>query len=180
MALLNCHECGKQVSSEAKVCQSCGAKVRIPKKKTSKLLIYLLGFLVFGAVIVESLAPKGATTASSETTKPTQTDAEKAAMAKDTRNLNLALVGAKAILSSAKDPDSLEWKSIIYHPDGAACYSYRARNSFNAMILGNAVLANGKILVEGSSDGFSRSWNKECTKADGEDGLALLQAMRML
>lgn len=39
MALMNCHECKKQISTEAKVCPNCGAKARPPKKKTSKVLL---------------------------------------------------------------------------------------------------------------------------------------------
>ena len=39
MALMNCHECNKQISTDAKVCPNCGAKVRPPNKKTSKVLL---------------------------------------------------------------------------------------------------------------------------------------------
>ncbi len=42
MALIKCAECGKDVSTEAKKCPSCGAKVKIPKKPTSPFLKYLL------------------------------------------------------------------------------------------------------------------------------------------
>ncbi|ENX60732.1 conserved hypothetical protein [Acinetobacter proteolyticus] len=45
MALINCKECGVQVSTQAKACPSCGAKV---KKPTSVLTWIILGLVVFG------------------------------------------------------------------------------------------------------------------------------------
>ena len=55
MALIKCTECGKDVSTEAKKCPSCGAKVKLPKKPTSPFLKYLLigvfGVSVIGAFI---------------------------------------------------------------------------------------------------------------------------------
>ncbi len=53
MALLKCAECGKNVSSEAKKCPSCGAKVRLPKKPTSPILKFaLLGIAAMAIVIM--------------------------------------------------------------------------------------------------------------------------------
>lgn len=49
MALIKCHECGAEVSTEAKACPKCGAKVRKP---TSGALALLLGLMVIGIVIV--------------------------------------------------------------------------------------------------------------------------------
>ncbi len=44
MALIQCAECGKDVSTQAKKCPSCGAKVVLPKKPTSPLLkLFLVG-----------------------------------------------------------------------------------------------------------------------------------------
>ncbi|MDV5261608.1 zinc ribbon domain-containing protein [Acinetobacter baumannii] len=42
MALLNCKECGAQVSTQVKNCPSCGAKV----KKRSLLKWIFLGFVI--------------------------------------------------------------------------------------------------------------------------------------
>lgn len=55
MALISCHECGKEVSTEAKACQFCGAK---PKPKISKsesnfttyFILALFGVVVYGCM----------------------------------------------------------------------------------------------------------------------------------
>jgi rRNA maturation endonuclease Nob1 len=58
MALIKCHECGKDVSTEAEACPSCGAKPKAPEtpppppqppKKKSRTLLYILGgfFILF-------------------------------------------------------------------------------------------------------------------------------------
>lgn len=47
MALINCKECGAQVSTQAKNCPSCGAKV---KKPTSIITWVFLGLIIFGIV----------------------------------------------------------------------------------------------------------------------------------
>ncbi|GAB6069936.1 hypothetical protein JCM30760_10330 [Thiomicrorhabdus hydrogeniphila] len=73
MALIECHECGKQISDSASLCPNCGAPVRanqykkgnkVPytdqevavllskKKKTSHLLHLVLSLFTFGIWIV--------------------------------------------------------------------------------------------------------------------------------
>lgn len=44
MALINCHECGKEISKSADKCPHCGAP---PKKGTSIVTIAFLGIVVF-------------------------------------------------------------------------------------------------------------------------------------
>lgn len=63
MALIKCHECGTEVSTEAKTCPKCGAKV---KKPTSVALKVLLGFVAI--VIVASMAGVGGPPSTSTTT----------------------------------------------------------------------------------------------------------------
>ena len=46
MALVNCKECNKKISSDAKECPNCGYK----KKKTSWIFIAFVIFLIFGAI----------------------------------------------------------------------------------------------------------------------------------
>ncbi len=59
MALIKCHECGREMSSGARSCPHCGAKPRAPKKATSKLLLGLLALTVVGTVVI-SLQNRGA------------------------------------------------------------------------------------------------------------------------
>lgn len=49
MALGNCRECGKQVSTEAKACPNCGAKA--PVRKPRRWLWVLGGLLLLGALV---------------------------------------------------------------------------------------------------------------------------------
>ena len=55
MALMKCAECGKDVSTKAKACPSCGAK---PKKPTSKVLLALLGVIFVGSAGFANFASK--------------------------------------------------------------------------------------------------------------------------
>lgn len=54
MALIKCHECGNQVSTEAAACPACGAK---PKTPMSLIIKFGGGFLLFVAVIIAVTAP---------------------------------------------------------------------------------------------------------------------------
>lgn len=53
MALLQCHECGSDVSSSAKTCPKCGAAVRSAKNRIAKgvrIVWYVLCALVLAIV----------------------------------------------------------------------------------------------------------------------------------
>lgn len=52
MALVKCHECGKELSTKADKCPHCGAK---PKKKTS-IIVWVFA-LLFGFVIFKAMSP---------------------------------------------------------------------------------------------------------------------------
>jgi hypothetical protein len=73
-----------------------------------------------------------------------------------------------------KDPDTFELKDVIYMDDGSICYTYRAKNSFNAMLQGDAVVESSpkgiKMLVSGhDGNRFVSAWNKHCAKKTGKD-----------
>jgi hypothetical protein len=85
--------------------------------------------------------------------------------------MKLAGLAAKQLKNGMKDPDSFELKSLLFMPNGTACYEYRATNSFGAHLAGAAVLTTkGKLLVqEQNGNAFVSAWNKECTVSGGED-----------
>ena len=176
MALITCHECGKSVSTEAKKCPACGATVKQPKKPTSKMLWAFLAVLVVGAVIATSGkqaevdAAAKAEAARIAAMTPEQVAQAKAQKDKENQILTLAAAGAKTLKQSSKDPQTFEFVSITTHPNSSVCYEYRAKNSFNAMLAGDAVLSDGKLLVhESAGNAFVKAWNKNCTPADGKD-----------
>ncbi len=76
-----------------------------------------------------------------------------------------------ALRQAMKSPEAFELKSLIVKDSGAACYDYRAINSFGAKLKGNAVMIpSGRMYVhEGDDSGFVAAWNKYCTKSGGED-----------
>lgn len=217
MALVQCHECGKSVSTESKKCLACGATVKIPKppkKPMSKLLLGILAVMSIAtaamvtlngsdvAAINKDAAEKVAAAnkveeervaamtpeqraqikvqrdkldAVNKAQKDKQDAAEKAIKDKESQTRGLALVGAKALKNGAKDPQTVEFTSIVTHPNSSVCFEYRAKNSFNAMLAGAAVLANGKLLIqENSGTAFVKAWNKNCTPAGGEDVMSLV------
>lgn len=49
MALINCHECGKQVSDTAQICPNCGAPVRATQQR---ILKWNLTVLAIGMVLM--------------------------------------------------------------------------------------------------------------------------------
>ena len=195
MALVNCHECGKSVSTEAKKCPSCGATVKLPKKPTSKLVWALLGVIVVSAVVVtygqrsdlaavvdaEAVRVAAMTPeqlAKEKVQKDKNAAAEKVRKDNEARTLNAAATGAKSLKQNSKDPQTFEFVSITTHPNSSVCYTFRGKNSFNAMLAGSAVLAGGKLLIrEASGEAFVNAWNKNCTKADGEDVMAFIEGV---
>ena len=50
MALNECHECGKEISSEAKTCPNCGARNRAYKSDTKKYWFIGTFIVVFGII----------------------------------------------------------------------------------------------------------------------------------
>lgn len=65
MALMACHECGNQVSTEAKACPSCGAPPKVPvfTRKLSivkGLAIFIAGLCVIGYLIETIYGPSNA------------------------------------------------------------------------------------------------------------------------
>ncbi|WP_292839340.1 zinc ribbon domain-containing protein [Methylotenera sp.] len=136
MALVKCHECGKDVSTEAKVCPSCGAKVvkpKEPKKPMSPIIKYsLLGVVgfIFINTYLQSQSPE---------------DVEAKA---NHENIGMAEVVCKmAFEKNAKNPDSVDWiraerQFQFTNAEKTTAIStqpVRAKNSFNATVKSVAV-----------------------------------------
>ena len=191
MAIRNCRECKKEVSTKAVACPNCGAAQ--PKKTsfTTWLVAGLFALVAVAAVVanVQINSEKEATRAAAQaaefkrisTLTPAQKSAEdekKKAAEKAAKEENekfatratFALVGAKQLKASAKDPATFEFQSIYLAKDGSACYEYRAKNSFGAILPSSAFMnLAGKILVkERDGNKFVNAWNKSCTNGGSE------------
>lgn len=180
MALFKCVECGNEVSTTAKTCPKCGAKVTAPKKPASKLWL-ALGAVVIGGMVIGAMRPTGADGSASPgpAKSPEQLAKDKAASAKRDEQLQAAAAGAAALKGAMKDPTAFELTSLVVKPNGVGCYEYRAKNSFGAIMPGSAVLApNGKLLVqEKNGNTFATAWNKDCTAPGGDDVTALAKKL---
>lgn len=166
MALIKCKECGKDISSEAKVCPSCGIA---PPKRTSMITIAAVGLMgIYMVKCTYDEASKG----------PEPPPQKSAATIQADKELNVAIAYGKVIKKATKDPASFKMESFLIFPGGAACYEYRAKNSFGAIVPAKAVY-DGTTLITSETDRnkFTKSWNAVCTKAGGEEragGLNLL------
>lgn len=92
----------------------------------------------------------------------------------------VAVAGAKSLMAAMKSPDSFQISDVTYVESGSICYTYRARNSFNAVIQSNAVIdsqAKDPKILTSDRDGnrFVSVWNKKCASKSGKDWTDLVQ-----
>ncbi len=169
MALVACHECKKEVSTEAKTCPACGAKVRKPPKQTSRQTWFVLGG--FGLIVVFGVMG-GKQRESERIAAEAAKSPEQKALEQKARNQDaLATVGAASLKKAMKDPKSFTLTSALVMDDGTACYEYRAMNSFGASLPSRAVmLATGKMMTKDQDGGsFSKAWNGRCANKSGRE-----------
>jgi DNA-directed RNA polymerase subunit RPC12/RpoP len=177
MALIKCSECGREVSTQAKKCPQCGAKIKKPKKPVSSivaLFVVAMGaFIIYGVIKGNQQRDdkQSVEAARVAALTPEQRAQEKADSSKRGAQLQLGAQGALALKHAAKDPEAFELRSAVVKLDGATCYNYRAKNSFGAVMPGEAVLSKaGHIYIkEQDEGGFARVWNKECTVSGGDE-----------
>lgn len=162
MALIKCHECRNDVSTEAKSCPKCGAKVRRPTSPLTYIFLVLFGLSLFYIF--------GATRPDVPPAPPTPEQLAESAK-KETRFQKTRIV-AQAIKSSLRDPASLQWDSIGVTDDASVmCFVYRAKNGFNAMTQEFVVHANGK------TSQTPAAWNKYCANKTSIDLLSVRFAL---
>ena len=71
------------------------------------------------------------------------------------RNTQLAIAatGATLLRRAMKDPEAFDLTSLVIKPNGTACYEYRAKNSFGAVLPSSAVLTKaGKMLTQSRTE----------------------------
>jgi hypothetical protein len=150
MALIQCKECKAEVSDTAKNCPKCGAKV--PKKTGIgvKIFAVILGLGVLSAIIQGANAPA-----------PVQLSAaDAAAKVKQEAEFQSVVSKVRALKANAKNPATFEVEQVLLMDSGTLCVSYRAPNSFNA------VVPESKAIT---SKGTFGNWDKECAGKSGTD-----------
>jgi hypothetical protein len=74
----------------------------------------------------------------------------------------------RALRQAMKNPASFQLESAVRMKDGTLCLSYRATNSFNAIVPGQAVLSEKASATSGQK-GFASQWNRLCANKTGVD-----------
>lgn len=145
MSLIKCHECGKEISDEAKTCPHCGVKPKTGMGAGKAVLltffILIVISMVMGKISSENAATQEDTRRASLT--PAQRAAEDAAKAKSKRIGEARYICQLTLEKSLNDPDSAKLESsykwyaeerkdgtILVQPTG------RAKNAFGAYING--------------------------------------------
>lgn len=170
MALIKCKECGNEVSSKAKTCPKCGARVAAKPIGCGSLI----GVVILGIIILASLS-----SIFSSTAPPPSPDTPEQAAAKKKQDeaVQRATIGAVALKKAMRDPESFKLESaLVIDGTGAVCYDFRAKNGFGGMNEGHAVLsANGKTFKTNEMDGFAKLWNKECAGKSGTEAATAIR-----
>ena len=190
MSLIKCGECGREVSSTAKACPQCGAKVKKvkvkkPVSKITAVFVVLIGVAIIIGVINSNQHQTDAQDAAAARVAaltPEQRAQETADRKKRDDQVTAGAQGAYVLKHAAKDPEAFELRSAVVKHDGATCYNYRAKNAFGAVMPGEAVLSPiGRMYIKEHDGGaFVRVWNKECTVAGGDDAAPAIKQLGIL
>lgn len=152
MAMLKCHECGGGVSSDAKACPSCGAKVKKPTSKLAWLIAGLFAFVLYQCVASNNEADLKKTATPPKT--PEQIAKEAAEMAEN----QIIQAKLRALKAATKNPDSFKLEQAIVLPDKTLCVAYRGANSFGAIVEEMKAIA---------ADGTTANYAKLCHDKTG-------------
>lgn len=87
------------------------------------------------------------------------------------------VAAARGLRASMKNPASFELVKASRVKPGTLCLTYRATNSFNAVVPGQAVFAGEKAAMSDHGGNFVAMWNKHCAGKGGEDWTYIKLAM---
>ena len=192
MAMTKCKECGNEISSKADSCPKCGAKV----KRTSAFTKFVLVLIVTGVVgsIIGTIQRSGeqAEQAKAEAARRAQLSSEQrttedkqraeARAAKNKAKLEeevafqKALILARAVKHDAKDPQSVDFSKAFVTEDGTVALTFRAKNSFGALVINYAVLTKDGKAGVGPEEKIAPLWNKYATNKRGYDVTTAIQS----
>lgn len=163
MAMVNCAECGGQLSTAAEMCPHCGAK----KKKRTSVFTWIIAS-VFGIVFIGALGGVG----KNQPQKPLSPE-EQAAKAQKEARFTKTAIAASALKKSLRNPDSLQWDKILANDDASTiCLEYRAQNGFGGMNQEFALFRNGKPSQK------PEDWNRHCANKELWDMKSVRYALK--
>lgn len=159
--MIKCRECEKEISTEARACPNCGAKI---KKSSGCLAIALLAIAVpmFLAAINTSEKPHA----------PPKSKEQIEAETKREAAFQKVVIALKGVKTAMRNQDSIVWEGIGANDDASViCIEYRGQNGFGGISREFAVFLKGK--VSQSTD----SWNKNCARKNLIDMMYARQAL---
>lgn len=161
MALIERPECGRNVSTQAKSCPHCGA--RMPYRPS-------LAFILIAGLIVV-FAVKANYEMGHDTAPAPTADEIAAKEAEQRRHLAVAIV-AKKVKNALREPESVVWESIGADEKAQTiCLSYRARNGFGGM-------TRETVIVTPTASGRDAAlWNRHCAGKELYDMLYVRNAI---
>ena len=157
MALIKCTECNNDVSTEAKKCPKCGAK--IPMTKNKKIFWGVAIFIIM--IILGNI----------DDAKDKRNNQTQENVSKETNENLWILKGKEAVKNKLKDPDSVEFKDIFFSDSGnipMTCGKVNSKNSYGGYTGFQRFVSAGKsdltYLEEQVKDNFDDIWNKFCVQ----------------
>lgn len=136
-----CNSCASDIRAEASICPVCKKKQGMGTLR--KIGLSILGFVALASIVDQQSPPKPVRT-------PEQIEADQR---KDALRARAREVQSE-IKSRSKNPDSFKLERAGITADETICISYRAANSFNAIVPGVAYDRSG--LLRFDTDGFAR------------------------
>jgi hypothetical protein len=139
-------------------------------------LLRVIAFLVLGGFALSYISGQGSSKPEPATTAPlaeltpeqkAEEAAKKAKAAAEEAQWRAAVLAVRQLRSSMKNPDSFKLEEALRMDDGSLCLSYRATNSFNALVPGQAVITKKAFVTSDTRDRFAPVWNKHCANKAG-------------
>lgn len=166
MALIKCKECGAQVSTQAKNCPSCGAKV---KKPTSKITWIFLGLMIFG-VIGAMIGGGTSTTTDSHSNSTENVELPKGiqyeGQTTDPAARGMIILVKEKLTKDAINPESVQFQNVFYANQNnmtAICGEINIVKSAGQSGF-KKFISNGMdfTAMQSHSKNFDQLWNKVC------------------
>src|SRR4051812_9131905 len=145
MALVKCSECGNEISTKAKTCPKCGAKVK-RMGILGGIFWAMLAFLIYSGITGNAIT---------SSSPPPKTPVQEAADKENSVRYVAVRTAMAAIQANLRNPSSVQWDSAYVNKDASTvCVQYRAQNGFGGM--GRELF----VVVAGNVSQSPAVWNK--------------------
>lgn len=122
-----------------------------------------------GALLIIAGCSKSPAEIEREARERALAEAEQAARQEVYERRVRARQGADVLRQSMRDPASFTTTAVVTSP-GTICYTYRSRNGFGGMGVGNAVYPVGSTqVVADEAPGFHELWREHCEGKPAQD-----------